>query len=155
MGWPNGKLKPFSLDMKEIHFLFMWLTFLKSESIKRCFYDDQNHCSKNLGFLACRIWTLHFYIDRRMSSQRNPCRRVNVKAKVAESQCHAYFHTQRWCGISVWIWCGLEAKEAQEAAVLLILIPGDIQGQAGRGSEQPDLAVGVPVHCRGIGLAYL
>jgi len=34
-------------------------------------------------------------------------------------------------------------------------VPGAIQGQARRGSEQPDLAVGVPVHCRGIGLAYL
>ena len=31
-------------------------------------------------------------------------------------------------------------------------IPGDTQGQAGRGSEQPDLAVGVPVPCRGVGL---
>jgi len=29
---------------------------------------------------------------------------------------------------------------------------GDIQDQAGQGSEQPDLAVGVPVHCRGVGL---
>ena len=28
-------------------------------------------------------------------------------------------------------------------------IPEDTQGQAGPGSEQPDLAVGVPVHCRG------
>lgn len=56
MGWPKGKLKPFSLDMKEIHFLFLWLTFLKSESIKHPFYNAQNHCSKNLGiFLACRI----------------------------------------------------------------------------------------------------
>jgi len=27
-------------------------------------------------------------------------------------------------------------------------IPGDIQGQAGWGSEEPDLAVDVPVHCR-------
>jgi len=34
-------------------------------------------------------------------------------------------------------------------------IPGDIQGQAGQGSEQPDLAVGVPVHCRGVGSDYL
>jgi len=31
-------------------------------------------------------------------------------------------------------------------------IPGNIQGQAGWGSKQPDLAVGVPVHCRGDGL---
>jgi len=31
-------------------------------------------------------------------------------------------------------------------------IPGHSQGQAGRGSEQPDQAVGVPVHCRGVGL---
>jgi len=31
-------------------------------------------------------------------------------------------------------------------------IPGDIQGQVGWGSEQPDPAIGVPVHCRGVGL---
>ena len=31
-------------------------------------------------------------------------------------------------------------------------IPGSIQGQAGCGSEQPDLAVGVPVHYKGVGL---
>ena len=31
-------------------------------------------------------------------------------------------------------------------------IPGDIQGQAGPGPEQPDVAVDVPVHCRGDGL---
>ena len=35
------------------------------------------------------------------------------------------------------------------------LIPGDAQGQAGQGSEQPDLAVGVPVHCRGVGVDQL
>ena len=34
-------------------------------------------------------------------------------------------------------------------------IPGDIKGQVGRGSEQPDLAVGVPVYCRGVGLGDL
>jgi len=28
---------------------------------------------------------------------------------------------------------------------------GDSQGQAERGSEHPDVAVGVPVHCRGVG----
>ena len=28
--------------------------------------------------------------------------------------------------------------------------PGDAQGQAGQGSEQPDLPVSVPVHCRGL-----
>ena len=33
------------------------------------------------------------------------------------------------------------------------LIPVDIQRQAGLGSEQPDL--GVPVHCRGVGLVGL
>ena len=32
---------------------------------------------------------------------------------------------------------------------------GDIQGQAGWGSEQPDVAVGIPVHCRGVGLGGL
>ena len=30
--------------------------------------------------------------------------------------------------------------------------PGDIEGQAGQGSEQPHLSVGVPVHYRGVGL---
>ena len=30
-------------------------------------------------------------------------------------------------------------------------VPGDAQGQAGRGSEHLDPAVGVPVHCRGVG----
>ena len=30
--------------------------------------------------------------------------------------------------------------------------PGDIQGQAGWGSEQPDLAVGIPDYCSGFGL---
>jgi len=31
-------------------------------------------------------------------------------------------------------------------------VPGDVQGQAGSGSEQPDIAVDVPVHCRRVGL---
>ena len=31
-------------------------------------------------------------------------------------------------------------------------VPGDIQGHAGPGSDQPDVAAGVPVHCRGVGL---
>ena len=31
-------------------------------------------------------------------------------------------------------------------------IPADIQGQAGPGSEHPNLAAHVPVHCRGFGL---
>ena len=31
-------------------------------------------------------------------------------------------------------------------------IPGNIQGQAGRGSEQPDLVEDVPAQCRGVGL---
>lgn len=30
-------------------------------------------------------------------------------------------------------------------------IPGDFQGQAGGGSKQPDLAVGIPVYFRGVG----
>ena len=34
-------------------------------------------------------------------------------------------------------------------------IPGNIQGQAGRHSEQPGLAGGVPAHCREIGLGDL
>ena len=32
------------------------------------------------------------------------------------------------------------------------LILGDVQVQVGRGAEQPDQAVGVSVHCRGVGL---
>ena len=31
-------------------------------------------------------------------------------------------------------------------------IPGNVQGQVGRGSEQPDLAEDGPAHCRGVGL---
>ena len=31
-------------------------------------------------------------------------------------------------------------------------IPGNIQGLAGWGSEQPDLVEDVPAHCRGVGL---
>ena len=34
-------------------------------------------------------------------------------------------------------------------------VPGDIQGQAGQGTEQPHLAVGVLVHCREVGLGGL
>jgi len=30
--------------------------------------------------------------------------------------------------------------------------PGNIQGQVGRGSEQPGLVEDVPAHCRGVGL---
>ena len=31
-------------------------------------------------------------------------------------------------------------------------VPGDIQGQAGQGSEQPALVVALPVNCREVGL---
>jgi len=31
-------------------------------------------------------------------------------------------------------------------------IPGNVQGQAGRGSEQHDLVGDVPAQCRGVGL---
>jgi len=31
-------------------------------------------------------------------------------------------------------------------------IPGNIQGQVGWGSEQPDLVEDGPAHCRGVGL---
>ena len=34
-------------------------------------------------------------------------------------------------------------------------IPGNIQGQVGQDSEQPDLAEDVPAHCRGVGLGDL
>jgi len=38
------------------------------------------------------------------------------------------------------------AQVAQRSCGFSVL--EDIQGQAGRGSEHPDVAVGVPVHCR-------
>jgi len=38
-------------------------------------------------------------------------------------------------------------REVVEAFIL-----GGIQGQAGQGSEQHDLAAGVPVHCKGVRL---
>lgn len=31
-------------------------------------------------------------------------------------------------------------------------IPEDIQDWAGQGSKHPDVAVGFPVHCRGVGV---
>ena len=31
-------------------------------------------------------------------------------------------------------------------------MPGNIQGQVGRGSKQTDLVEDVPAHCRGVGL---
>jgi len=31
-------------------------------------------------------------------------------------------------------------------------IPGNVQGQVGRGSEHPDPVEDVPAHCRGVGL---
>ena len=34
-------------------------------------------------------------------------------------------------------------------------VPGGTQGQAGLGSEQPDVAAGVPVHCRADGAGDL
>jgi len=34
-------------------------------------------------------------------------------------------------------------------------IPRNIQGQVGRGSEQPGLVDNIPAHCRGVGLGYL
>ena len=41
-------------------------------------------------------------------------------------------------------------QTAQQGGGCSIL--GCIQGKAGAGSEQPDLAVDVPVYCRGVGL---
>ena len=32
------------------------------------------------------------------------------------------------------------------------LIPGNLEGQVGQGSEQPDLVEDVPAHCRAVGL---
>jgi len=34
-------------------------------------------------------------------------------------------------------------------------VPGDIQGQSGQGSEQPDWDVAVPAHCREVALDCL
>ena len=52
--------------------------------------------------------------------------------------------------------CSLVSFEEEERQVAQIggrcPIPGNIQGQVGRGSEQPDLLEDVPAHCRGVGL---
>jgi len=39
-------------------------------------------------------------------------------------------------------------KDQNESIISGCPVPGDIQGQVGQGSEQPDLAIDVPVHCR-------
>ena len=49
---------------------------------------------------------------------------------------------------------GGEALE-QVARDMVEVLSRGIQGQAGPGSEQPDLAIDVPVHCRGVGLDEL
>jgi len=41
-----------------------------------------------------------------------------------------------------------KCREALEQAGGGCPVPGDIQGQTGWDSEQPDLSVAVPVHCR-------
>ena len=43
-------------------------------------------------------------------------------------------------------------QAAQRGCGCPMSIPGDVQGQAGQGSEQSDLDVVFPVHCRGVGL---
>ena len=54
-----------------------------------------------------------------------------------------YMHTQLSCLLNKTLGTGCPERG-------WIPIPGDIQGQAGQ-AEQPDLAVGVPVHCKGVG----
>lgn len=79
--------------MKEIHFIFMWLTFFKSQSIKHCLYNIWKPYSKNLLiFLHAEVeLSLHFYNNRGISSQNGPCRKVKVKAMEAASKSHVYF----------------------------------------------------------------
>lgn len=47
-------------------------------------------------------------------------------------------------------------QDAQPCRELLhepcLPVPGDAQGQARGDSEQTDLPIGVPVHCKGVGL---
>ena len=47
-----------------------------------------------------------------------------------------------------------DGEELEQVAQRCVRYPvhADIQGQAGWDSEQCDLAVGVPVHCRGVGI---
>ena len=45
-----------------------------------------------------------------------------------------------------------EGGEALEQIAQRCPFPGDFQGEAGLGSEQSDLAVVLPVPCKGVGL---
>ena len=45
-----------------------------------------------------------------------------------------------------------KSSEVQEQKDGGCPIPVDTQGHIGWGSEQPALTVGIPVHCRGVGL---
>ena len=49
-------------------------------------------------------------------------------------------------------WNFTKCGEALEQVAQRGSIPGTIQDQSGRGSEQPDLVEDVPTHCRGVGL---
>ena len=63
---------------------------------------------------------------------------------------HRKFHTDM---LKIFFCCkgdGAVEQVAQRGGGFSIL--GDTQGQAGWGFEQPDVAIGVPVHCRGVGL---
>ena len=50
------------------------------------------------------------------------------------------------------IWCSSSSEALEQIAQRGggCSIPGDIHGQAGLGSEQPNLAVGGPILCRGL-----
>jgi len=58
---------------------------------------------------------------------------LDIKKKIFYSEGgEALEQVAQWCG-----WCS---------------VPGDFQGEAARGPEQPDQAVDVPLYCRGVGL---
>ena len=72
-------------------------------------------------------------------------------------QQRAVWQNEVWRGnaheAKVWNWIEALAQVTQTCG--WCPIPGDFQGEAESGSEQPDGAVDVPVHCRAVGLGDL
>ena len=83
--------------------------------------------------------------------KRRLCRKLKVDLKYLKGgyRKEGDRHIIRVCGDRI-RGNGFKLKEAQRGGGSPT--PGNIQGQAGPGFVQPHLAVGVPVHCRGVGL---
>ena len=78
-------------------------------------------------------------------------RMMCVESKILDStaqNCHWFIRTWTGCKEEVFYSKGGEALEQVAQRGGGCPIPGDVQGQAGWGSERPDWAVDVPVHHR-------